>query len=117
MAMMKTRMLPAPTPGHRVRHVDLDEGGERVRAEGPCRPHVAWRDGLHHAVEREHHEREQDVVIAMIVPVRLWIIARRLSLLMRPTKTRRSLMTPCCWRSAIQQVVRTSSEVQNGAAP
>ena len=52
----------------------------------------------------------------MIVPVRLWIIERRLSSPMRPVHTSRSLMTPCCWRSAIQHVVRTSSEVQNGSS-
>ena len=50
-----------PDPGHRVRHVDLHEGGERIRPERASGPHVARRDRLHHAVEREHHEREQDV--------------------------------------------------------
>jgi hypothetical protein len=33
---------------------------------------------------------------------------------MIPVATSVELITPCCWRSTIHDVVRTRSEVQNG---
>ncbi len=52
--------------------------------------------------------------MAMTEPVALWIIANRPSSEMMPTKTRISLITPCCCNRAIQDVVRTSNDVQKG---
>ena len=54
--------------------------------------------------------------MATSVPVMLWIIASRPSSSIRPTKTSRSLTTPCFWRRTIQEVVRTRSDVQNGTS-
>ena len=53
--------------------------------------------------------------MAMIVPILLWIICHRASSAITPRATITSLSTPCDCRIAIQVVVRTSNEVQNGS--
>ena len=52
--------------------------------------------------------------MAMIVPVWLLIICKRLSSATSPIQTSVSLITPCCCSSTFQAEVRTSREVQNG---
>ena len=47
--------------GHGLRHVDPHEGDQRIGAERAGGAQVARRDRLHHRVQRQHHERHQDV--------------------------------------------------------
>jgi len=54
--------------------------------------------------------------MAMMVPAWLLIITSRFASPTRPIQTRRSLMTPCCWRRTFQAEVRTRSEVQKGSS-
>ena len=52
--------------------------------------------------------------MTMIVPVKLYIMDRRLSSPRIPVQTSVSLITPCCCNITIQATMRTSSDVQNG---
>ena len=100
---------------HRLREVDPPERGPVGGAERLGRAEVGGRDGLHHRVERQDHERQQDVRhrddrAGGVVDHRPAGCRRRRG----RVQTRMSLMTPCCWRSTFQEAVRTRSEVQNG---
>ncbi len=58
---MKVSRQPAAMPGHGLREIDLPEGEERPGAERARGAHVAGRDGLHHAVDRQQREGQLDV--------------------------------------------------------
>jgi hypothetical protein len=47
--------------GDGVGQIDPDECRERVGAKGTGWPDITGRYGLHHAVERQHHEWQQNV--------------------------------------------------------
>ena len=55
-------------------------------------------------------------VMAMTVPAWLYMSSMRPSSPMMPSATSALFSTPWLWRSAIQAVVRTRSEVQNGSS-
>ena len=48
-------------PGQRQRQIDPDKRDGGSRAERQGRAHIGRLDCLHHAVQRQHHERQQHV--------------------------------------------------------
>ncbi len=52
--------------------------------------------------------------MTMTVPLKLYIIASRLSSARMPAQTSVSLTTPFCCNMIIHATIRTSSDVQNG---
>ena len=53
-------------------------------------------------------------VMAINVPVELWIIDNLLSSAIKLIPTKKSLITPSFWSKAIHALVRTNNEVQKG---
>ncbi|OMP13417.1 hypothetical protein COLO4_01723, partial [Corchorus olitorius] len=55
------QQAPGADTGIGLGEVHPPETGERVATQRNRRTHVAWRNAFHHAVQRQDHERQQNV--------------------------------------------------------